>query len=202
MLFKQIKLGPMENFSYVIADTGMAMIVDPGWEVEKLISAAGENKIIGILLTHTHHDHIKELEKAVRLTGAKVYVHSSGVKNLNVPCEIFEGGDEIPLGDIKIKVLATPGHCPSCVCFLINNKLITGDTLFVEGCGRCDLDGSNLSHQWESLKKIKSLSDDLEVYPGHDYGSKQHTTIGYEKKHNRFLLCETEKDFIKIRMGG
>ena len=202
----------MDNFSYVIGDesTKECMIVDPGWEADKLVNAAEGYKIIGILITHTHYDHIQELDNAIALTKAAVYVHASGVGEIakylpkdyasNGKVKLIKENYKIKIGKLTVKVMHTPGHNPSCVSFLVENKLITGDTLFVESCGRCDLLGSDVLEQWESLQKLKKLDDNIEVYTGHDYGSKQSSTIGYEKKNNPYLKCKSKEEFISDRM--
>jgi hydroxyacylglutathione hydrolase len=199
-MFKQLKLGSMDNFSYIIGDNNECFIFDPGWEVEKLVSECEGYKIKGIIITHVHWDHIQELDKAVKLTNALVYVHENGIEEVKGDVKTFKDGDVLTIGNINIKVIHTPGHNPSCCCFLFGKKLITGDTLFVEGCGRCDLEGSDIEDQWNSLQRLKELDDDIEVYTGHDYGSKPVSTIGYEKKNNKFLTCD-KKEFINVRMG-
>ena len=102
--------------------------------------------------------------------------------------KIIKDNDKINIGKIKVKVLHTPGHSPGSVCYLFDNKLITGDTLFVEGIGRMDLPGGDKRAVSESLKKLKKLDENIEVYPGHNYGSKDNSTIGYEKKNNPYMV--------------
>lgn len=193
MIFEQIPAGIMQNFSYLIADekTKEAAIVDPGWDAGRILEIAKRHDaaIKSILLTHSHYDHSHDVKKIADATDATVYVHKEEIdeiksKGIN-KIEIIEDGDEISVGKVKIKVIHTPGHTPGSVCFLVDNKkLITGDTLFVENIGRVDLPGGDARIMSESLKKLKKLNDAIEVYPGHDYGSKKSSTIGYEKKHN------------------
>ena len=190
MFFKQIKLGLMENFSYIIGDSGEAAVVDPGWEYKKLIEACEKEnlKIKKILLTHGHYDHSKDLTKLAARTDAEIYVHKSeDVKSKDFKIRHVEDGDEITVGKVKIKVIETPGHTAGGVCFLFGSKLLTGDTLFVGAIGRVDLPGSNEEEMMNSLKKLSKLEDDIEVYPGHDYGSMPKSTIGYEKENNQFM---------------
>ncbi len=193
MVFEQIPVGMMQNFSYIIGDekSKEAAIVDPGWEVDKILELAKKHElnIKIILLTHTHHDHSNGVKKIADDTDATVYVHeeeSDEIKKLGInKIKTIKDNDTINIGRIKVKVIHTPGHTPGSVCFLIDNKkLITGDTLFVENIGRVDLPEGDAKIITESLKKLKKLNDNIEVYPGHDYGSKQSSTIGYEKKHN------------------
>src|SRR3989338_8533859 len=191
MIFEQVEVGDMQNFCYIIADekSKEAAIVDAGWEPEKLLKTAKSKnlKIKYILLTHTHYDHINSLAKLFELTRAKILVHENdadSVENLGLPYGKLKDKNEINLGKLKIKVLHTPGHSPGSVCYLVENKLITGDMLFVENIGRTDLPGGNPRIMSQSLKRLKKLDEEIEVYPGHDYGSMKHSTIGYEKKCN------------------
>lgn len=190
MFFKQIEVGLMKNFAYIIGDSGEAAIVDPGWEYKKLIEICEENnlKINKILLTHTHQDHTMDLRKIVKKTNAEVYVHESeDLNDKGYRIKNIKNNDEISVGKINIKVIHTPGHTPGGVCFLFDKKLLTGDTLFVGAIGRVDLPGSSEEDMKESLKKLSRLDDDTKVYPGHDYGEKPFSTIGDEKKNNQFM---------------
>lgn len=190
MLFKQVKVGMMENFSYIMGSEGEAAIVDPGWEYKKLIKICEENnlEIKKILLTHTHYDHAMDLKKIVKKTNAEVYVHKlENLKDKDFKIVNIKDNDAINVGKIKIKVLHTPGHSAGGVCFLFNKKLLSGDTLFVGAIGRVDLPGSSEGDMMKSLKKLSKLADDIEVYPGHDYGEKASSTVGDEKENNPFM---------------
>lgn len=205
MIFEQIEVGNMQNFSYIIGDkkSKEGAIVDAGWEPEKLIGAAKnkEIKVKYILLTHTHYDHINSLGKLFEMTKAKIIVHKEDAKdvdNLGLPYTEVTGGDKITVGKLKIEVLHTPGHTPGSVCYLAENKLVTGDTLFVEAVGRIDLPGGDTGQMYDSLQRLKKIGDNIEVYPGHDYGSRKNSTIGYEKKNNPYMKASKE-EFFKIR---
>ena len=192
MIFEQIPIGPMQNFSYLIADeeSKEAAVVDPGWEIKKISEIAKKHdlNIKFILITHSHYDHIDKVKEMADATGAVVYVHKEDldeIKNKGVDkIKTIGENDEIYVGKIKVKVLHTPGHSPGSVCYLVENKLITGDTLFVENIGRTDLPGGDPRVIAESLKKLKKLDEKIEVYPGHDYGSVPHSSIAHEKKYN------------------
>jgi glyoxylase-like metal-dependent hydrolase (beta-lactamase superfamily II) len=108
-------------------------------------------------------------------------------------------GDTVEVGTLKVKVLHTPGHCPDHICLLVDGKLMTGDLLFIGECGRTDLTGGSASEMHNSLfNKILPLDDSIEVYPGHDYGSKPSSTIGDERKSNYTLKPRTREEFIKF----
>jgi len=196
MIFEQILVGIMENYVYIIGDEDSkdAAVVDPAWNINKILEIASKYNlsIKKILLTHTHIDHTNGIKKIAKETGAAVYVHkeeADKIKNLGIEkIKTIDEGDEIKIGKIKVKVLHTPGHTPGSVCYLADSKLITGDTLFVEGIGRVDLPGGDKRTMSKSLKRLKNLDENIEVYPGHNYGSKPHSTIGHEKKNNPYMI--------------
>ena len=196
MIFEQIPVGHMQNFSYLIGDdkTKEAAVVDPGWEIEKILIIAKKHglNVKHILITHSHYDHIDSIKEITDITTATVYVHkgdSEEIKNKGIEkIKIVNEGDEINIGKVKIKVLHTPGHTPGSICYLVDKKLVTGDTLFVENIGRTDLPGGSARIMAQSLKRLKKLDEKIEVYPGHDYGSMRHSTIGHEKKNNPHMV--------------
>ena len=207
MFFKQVPVGPMQNFSYIIGDSGEAAIVDAGWEVDRLIKIADDEKlkINKIILTHYHYDHVQKVDELASKTNAQVYFHEydyneikKTIKNPNVKIYQLKNNDEIKVGKIKIKIIHTPGHTPGAICLLAENKLLTGDTLFVNAIGRTDLPGGDSIKLFESLQKLKKLKDDVEVYPGHDYGEIPFSTIGNEKKNNPYFKCESKEQFLNI----
>ena len=207
MIFEQIYVGGMDNFCYLIGDEDSkeAAIVDPAWKVDELIEAAKKHDldIKLILVTHTHADHIEGVKKMADATNATVYVHKEGEEDIIdmgvSDVKTIDEGDIIKIGKVEVKVLYTPGHSPTNVCFFVDNKLITGDTLFVEGCGRVDLPGSDIKKQWNSLVRIKEMDENIEIYPGHDYGSIKHSTIKHEKENNKFMKCGSFEEFSAIR---
>src|SRR3989338_8549718 len=206
---EQILVGPMANFSYLIVDlaTKKTCYVDPGWEVDRLLSVARKKgwRIEKILLTHTHFDHCQALEEAVQKLRVPVYVHSLEKERIDVSgMEYVEIKQEevIPCGQLKIKALWTPGHTPGEICYLVNKSLISGDVLFVGGCGRADLPGSDPKQLGESLRRLGGLSEETRIYPGHDYGSSPTSTIGVEKEKNIFLQSALKSldDFVRNRI--
>lgn len=193
----QIPLGPMKNLAYIISDneTKKAAIVDPAWEIEKILDITKRNNlnIIYIINTHSHSDHISGNEEIIKQTNAKLISYYKSPRKPDIP---VSENDEITLGKTKMKFIHTPGHCPDSICIIVNNKILTGDTLFVGNCGRIDLPGGNIDELYTSLfTKIYKLDDKLEVYPGHDYGEKPFSTIEYEKKHNYVLEPRNLNEF-------
>ncbi len=209
MFFKQVKLGPMQNFSYVIGDEKSkdACIVDAGWEIDKLIDIVNKEKlkIKKIILTHSHFDHVQKVDELSSKTNAIVYFHESEynqinplIKNKTIKIIKLKNNRVINLGEIKIKVIHTPGHTNGSICLLIKNRLLTGDTLFVNAIGRTDLAGGDPIKLFESLQRLKKLSEDVEVYPGHDYGETPFSTIGNEKRNNPYFKCNTREQFLNL----
>ena len=209
MFFKQIQVGPMQNFSYIIGDekSREAAVVDAGWEIDKLIELAEKEKlkITKIILTHSHYDHIQKVDELAAKTKAAVYFHeldsesiNKFIKNSGIKIIKLKNNDEIQVGNLKIKIIHTPGHTPGAICLLVENKLLTGDTLFVNAIGRTDLPGGDAIKLFESLQKLKKLDDNVEVCPGHDYGEIPFSTIGGEKKTNPYFMCSTKEQFLNL----
>ncbi|MAG91291.1 Zn-dependent hydrolase [Candidatus Woesearchaeota archaeon] len=208
MFFKQIPVGPMQNFIYLIGDEASkeAAIVDAGWDIDKLIETANNEKlqIKKIILTHSHYDHVQKVSELADKTKAEIYFHELEIDEIkrSIKNEIkfikLKDNEEIKVGNIKIKIIHTPGHTIGAICLLFENKLITGDTLFVSAIGRTDLPGGNPIQLFESLQKLKKLDDNIEIYPGHDYGSTPSSTIGDEKKNNPYFKCNTKEEFMNL----
>ena len=204
-----MELGPMENFVYLIHDhaSNTAAIVDPAWEVGEMLSFADshEIKITDILLTHSHHDHINGLQQTLDHTDASVHLLKPEAKfwgeKLSNPA-IHHGGDKIKLGDSEINVLHTPGHTPGSACYHVGDDLIAGDTLFVFGCGRCDLAGGDPEEMFNTLKKMKTeLNPSTILHPGHNYAPQSPTsTLESQCNGNPFLHFDAPADFVKYRM--
>ncbi len=200
MIFKQVPVGTFQNFSYIIGDekTKMAAIIDPAWETDKLLGICQEHalKVSYVINTHSHHDHVQGNELVVRRTGAKIVMHEKAVQRKDIA---VKDGDIIEIGSLKFKVMHTPGHCADHICLLVDGKLLSGDTLFVGECGRTDLAGGSSLDMYDSLfKKVLSLPDSVEVYPGHDYGSRPSSTIGYERQNNYTLKLRSKEEFARF----
>lgn len=198
----QLEVGPMANFSYIIADENkrVAAIVDPSWDLEKMytILEAKKWRVTMIINTHNHFDHVLGNEQIASRTGARIAQHQDS--NWEGKYVSITDGEQIPLGDTVIKVLHTPGHSKESISLLVNDEFIfTGDTLFVGGCGRVDLLGGDVNDMYDSLyNKVLQLNEDLIVYPGHNYGSSPWSTIGKEKKNNPALQSRSREEFVKF----
>ena len=197
-------VGPVQTNCYFLSDTnGNCVVVDPGEEAARIIDYIEKKdlKPVAILLTHGHFDHIMGLNSLKETLGSKAVIHKDDLvisDNINEYTRLFglpdsdapsydlyiKDGDIIPVGDMKIKVIHTPGHTEGGVCYLIDDKLFSGDTLFRESVGRTDLFGGSFEKLSDSIKnKLFKLNDKITVFPGHG----PITTIGYEKKHNELI---------------
>ena len=201
MILKNFREPPIDNNNYLLIDeeSQEAALIDCSAVDPDISKALQENnaKLKYILLTHGHFDHVA----GIRPTDAKIVMHKNdlgilsqanqylpmfGFPDITIPnIDLFvEDGDTIALGNTQIKVLHTPGHTQGGVCYLVNDMLFSGDTIFREAVGRCDLEGGNFDQLVESIEsKIFTLSENITIYPGHGPSS----SVGWEKEHNRFL---------------
>lgn len=199
MFFKQIKqLG--DNFSYIIADdaTKEAAVVDPSFNVDAIIRILREHnlKVKYIINTHHHGDHTVGNEEIRSRFDVKVAAHKLAHVNKDIG---VDDGQVIKIGELTIKVIHTPGHSLDSICLLVEDILLTGDTLFVGECGRTDLPGGSAEDMYRSLfDKLMKLNDSIKVYPGHDYGPKPHSTIGEERRTNYTLQKRTLTEFLEF----
>jgi hydroxyacylglutathione hydrolase len=197
LFFKQV-IQQGDNFSYIIADdkTKEAVVVDPNFNADAIIRILRNQSlnVKFVIDTHDHIDHTASNEDFRSNFGAKVVAHK--LAHVSKDVSVVDG-DVIRMGEIVIKVIHTPGHTPDSVCLLVNNKLLTGDTLFVGECGRTDLLGGSAEDMYHSLfDKLMKLDDNIKVYPGHDYGPKPYSTIGVERRTNYTLQKRTADEFI------
>ena len=200
MIFIQVLVETLRNFAYLIGDekTRLAAVVDPAGAVDRILKLAEDRglKIIYIINTHSHSDHTAGSQELASATGAKIAMHKKARVTKHL---VVEDGDVISVGELKIKVIYTPGHSPDGISLLVEDKLLTGDTLFVGECGRTDLPGGSSEELYDSLfGKLVKLDDELEVYPGHDYGDKPYSKLGYEKKHNYTLKPRSKDEFVRF----
>lgn len=197
----------MVNFVYIIGDreTGEALLVDPAYGVQELIEIIdNENlRLTGVLATHWHPDHIGgdlmgySIDGIRELAGmtsvaAPVHVQRDEVEWITRTTGIAESdliahdsGDKVMVGDIPVTLIHTPGHTPGSQCFLVNDCLVAGDTLFLDGCGRTDLPGANPDEMYESLtQRLAHVPDSAVLYPGHFYSEVPSATMGSTRTRN------------------
>ncbi|MEM4729673.1 MAG: MBL fold metallo-hydrolase [Thermoplasmata archaeon] len=205
MLLRQFKEGVMANFTYLIADedSGRGVVIDPTAgtlsKVLRVVESEGL-KIEFVLITHSHPDHTSGLRQLLAETGARVGAHrGAGIKKDLA----LDDGSALEVGGLKIRVIHTPGHSRDSVCYLIDGKLFTGDTLFVGECGRTDIPGGDAGALYDSLfGKLLKLPDEVEVYPGHDYGPRPTSSLGQERRTNYVLEPRSKEDFIEFMAEG
>jgi glyoxylase-like metal-dependent hydrolase (beta-lactamase superfamily II) len=210
--------------------SGAAAVVDPAWEVERITRAVQQRRLTltDVLLTHGHDDHVNGLAELLDWCGTRApRVHLAAEEAVfwrgaasaelplrrppqrrfevwsalpDAPLTTHEDGAGIALGDTRIEMIHTPGHSPGSVCYRVDGSLITGDTLFVYGCGRCDLDGSDPRRMFHSLQRLKErIPDEMVVLPGHQYAAQPSTTMGEQRRANPFLHFDEQEAFVAFR---
>jgi glyoxylase-like metal-dependent hydrolase (beta-lactamase superfamily II) len=202
------ELGPMENFVYLIHDhsSDRAAVVDPAWDVTSIIRLAERKgvRITDVLLTHSHHDHINGVEDLLKNCDAQLHLLKAEARFWGREIEkptLHHGGDLIRLGNTDIEILHTPGHTPGSACYLLDGNVITGDTLFVFGCGRCDLKGGDPEQMFETLKALReNLPSAYVIHPGHNYAQMPVTTMQEQIEGNPFLHFREVERFVRYRM--
>jgi len=210
LYLEQLLVGPMDNFIYLIGSksTREVAIIDPAWDIDALLNHIKEKdlKLASVLVTHYHPDHIgggmgghsiEGIAELLEKDPVKIFVHkleAEGVKKVtgvsDIDLNIVESGDHLTIGENDIEFLHTPGHTPGSQCFKVNNNLVSGDTLFVQGCGRVDLPGSNSEDMFHSLQKLSALPNETILYPGHNYSAEPYESMERVKEINTYLRIE------------
>ena len=187
----------MVNFVYVIGDriTGECLLVDPAYAVADLVDtvAADGMRVTGVLATHYHADHvggwmgshmIEGIAALLEHVDCPIHVQRDEVPWVQRTTEVgddhlvtLEPGDVVTVGSVKVRLIHTPGHTPGSQCFHVDERLVSGDTLFLDGCGRTDLPGSNPEDMYTSLQKLATMPTDTIVYPGHRYSAPSHASM-------------------------
>ena len=206
---RQLKLGPMDNFVYLLGAEGSreTAIVDPAWDVAAAMQAAEEDgrKITHALVSHHHHDHANGLPDVLAQGGIRLYAHRADVPRLapGVRSEVVsvDAGDVIEVGPLRVSAMHTPGHTPGSTCWHAGDGLFAGDTVFVNACGRCDLAGGDPERMFQSLNRVARLPGEVRLYPGHDYGDVPVSSIARERERNPyFQKLASLTDFVAWRM--
>lgn len=211
--------GQMANFMYLLGDptSRQALIVDPAWDVDSLLEVARQDgyEIAGALVTHYHPDHVGgdlwgvQVEGVTRLlesVAVPLYVNkleAAGLKQVTGVADSdmkkVDDGDSLELGALTVGFLHTPGHTPGSQCFLVGDRLVAGDTLFVQGCGRVDLPGGDPDQMYYSLtQKLAKLPPQTILYPGHHYGPTETSTIGQELEQNVYMRVGSLEDWQRL----
>jgi len=211
----------MVNFAYLIGDrdTGQAMAVDPAYGVRELVEIAGADgmRITGALVTHYHPDHVGGDLMGYRIEGARELL---GMDDVEAPLHVqrteapwvqrvtgasdsdlvlHDGGDEVPVGAVPVRLVHTPGHTPGSQCFLVDGRLVAGDTLFLEGCGRTDLPGGDPEAMYESItQRLAAVPDDTVLYPGHLYSPEPSATMGDTRRRNYVFRLPTRDAWLSM----
>jgi hydroxyacylglutathione hydrolase len=214
LYFKQIEIGPMQNYVYLIGsmETRKVAVVDAAWEIDTILKIAkqDEMEITHAFVTHTHPDHVgggfagMEIDGVTELLEkckAKVVVHKAEaefLKGLSSSDMIkSDNGDKVDVGGLEIQLMHTPGHTPGSQCFLVDGRVVSGDTMFIDACGRVDFPGGNPEQMYNSLtQKLMALPDETILFPGHNYAPLPHATIGEQKKTNPYLRFASLKQFL------
>jgi len=210
----------MLNFVYLIGDrdAGECLVVDPAWDVSGILEAIRIEgmRLTGVLATHYHPDHIggdlfgHRVEGLVELKeklDVPVHVNRAEADGVRVQTGLavndlaqHDGGDVVAVGRIPVRLIHTPGHTPGSQCFLVGEQaLVSGDTLFVHGCGRVDLPGGDPDEMYRSLtQRLARLPDDVVLLPGHHYGGAPSSTMGEERRGNPYMRVRSLEEWRRI----
>ncbi|MGH7872365.1 MAG: MBL fold metallo-hydrolase [Candidatus Binatia bacterium] len=204
----------MKNYVYLIGstETHKAAAVDAAWEIDTILKTAAQDdmEITHAFVTHTHPDHVGGGFAGMEIAGvtellekckAKVVVHKAEaefIKGLSSSDMIkSDNGDKVDIGGIEIELMHTPGHTPGSQCFLVGGRVVSGDTMFIDACGRVDFPGGNPEQMYYSLtQKMAALPEETILFPGHNYGRLTQATIGEQKKTNPYLKFSSLKQFL------
>ena len=214
--------GPYQNFSHILVDhaTKKAIVFDPAWDADYIAKRLEDLGVTleAIWLTHGHHDHTNAVNALREQLPVPIFasnIEIDFIKNvpeaisskvfLPLPSDVqsFKDGDTLTLGNTYVKVMHTPGHSSGSVCFLLDDDLITGDTLFIDGCGRADLPGSDPNALFESLAKIVStVPHHVTLHTGHAYGPSDTATLASQITTNPYLKRIKRDEFVDYRMSN
>ena len=198
MIVRQIPVGPMANFVYLVVEekTKEALVVDSGWETKPIEEAASEAgaKVKFVVATHEHFDHVSTIPDLAERFGARVVAH----ENSPLRCDVrVTDGSEVRLGGRTVRVLHTPGHTEDSICLYDGREVFTGDTLFVGTIGKFDPERAEAIYN--SLHGvILKLPGSTVLFPGHDYGEVKSRTLAEEKDSNPFLMTRDLRSFLSL----
>jgi glyoxylase-like metal-dependent hydrolase (beta-lactamase superfamily II) len=209
----------MVNFVYLIGDreTGEALVVDPAYDIKGILGVLHQDgmKLVGALATHYHPDHIggdmagytiSGVRELLTLEPVPVHVQADEAEWVRRVVDLddtdlvqHQSGDTVEAGDIEVELIHTPGHTPGSQCFLVDKKLVAGDTLFLQGCGRTDLPGGDPAALYESLtQRLAKVPDDALLYPGHLYSPEPFAPMGETRRDNVVFKPRTEEQWLAM----
>lgn len=195
------------NYCYIILDkaTNTAAIIDPAWELTKIINMLDNLRtyLEIIMLTHSHYDHVNLVKPLIKKYNTAVYMSKKEIDYYRFKCRNLHelnDMDNISIGETEISCLLTPGHTAGGMCYLLTDSLFTGDTIFIEGCGICTFRGGSAEQMFESIQRIKSVVPlYVRVYPGHSYGKSPGHALDYLMTENIYFQIERQY-FLNFRM--
>lgn len=212
----------MVNFVYAVGDraAGECLLVDPAYAVDELVDAVEADGLVvgGVLVTHYHPDHvggsmmgvtIEGLGRLLERVSCPVHVQqaelpwiarSTGIAETELTAH--EPGDHVRVGDVEVELVHTPGHTPGSQCFLVDGRLVSGDTLFLDGCGRTDLPGSDAEQMYDSLQRLATLPGDTMVFPGHRYSLPSSASIEAIRDQNYVYRPSSKDQWLQMFAGG
>ncbi|HVE86706.1 MAG TPA: MBL fold metallo-hydrolase [Myxococcales bacterium] len=208
---RQLKLGPMDNFVYLVGAEGApeVAVIDPAWDVPAVMRAAAEDgkRIACAVVSHCHGDHTNGLEDLLHHLDVPVYAQkrelefSADLRSVGDAMKGVDPGEAVQVGPLKATLLHTPGHTPGSHCVLAGDALVSGDTIFVNACGRCDLPGGNPEEMYRSISQVLArLPPETRLLPGHDYGDVPASTLARERERNPYFQHHDLASFIALRM--
>lgn len=208
---ERLALGPMQNFVYVLVPTARdrLVVVDPAWQPDVLLNRADalQRPVTDIILTHHHPDHRNGVEALLERYPARIHVQKAELPWLREhgwrsDLVLHDPGDRLEFGlGESVQLIHTPGHTPGSQCIACGGALLTGDTLFIDGCGRCDLPGGDANTMFHSLATtLAALPGSTTILPGHDYAPRQEATLDEQKMSNPYMQFKSADEFIRFRM--
>ncbi len=197
-----------KNYCYLIYDPASAdaILIDPAWEFPKIQNAIqiAQCQLKAILLTHHHPDHVDLAEECAKFYDVPVFMSAAEVNTYHFQCfnlQLLSSNTTFKIGTVSITAISTPGHTQGGICYLINNNLFTGDTVFNEGCGVCSGKGASPEDMFNTLQNLKNIIDDsVLMYPGHVFYAPIGQTFAYVKKNNIYLQLTNQTSFVSFRM--
>jgi glyoxylase-like metal-dependent hydrolase (beta-lactamase superfamily II) len=210
--------GQMVNFAYLIGDreAGAAVMVDPAYRVGDLLDVLARDglQLSGVLVSHHHPDHvggsmmgysIEGVGQLLERVDVPVHVHRDEADSVRRTTGValadlvgHDSGDVVQVGAVSVELLHTPGHTPGSQCFMVDGMLVSGDTLFLEGCGRTDLPGSDSEAMYESLQHLAALPDETAIFPGHRYSPQSAATLSIVKETNYVFKPRTKEAWLSM----